>query len=64
MAAIEEYRIANGLTGSEMAKALNQSRGRYSEFRHGKREVPLKSLRLAHMLGIDAAQLLCNEEAT
>ena len=56
--AVEKYRIANRLSKTEMACALDVSRSRYSDLLSGARRLTIPMLKAAYKLGIPADELL------
>jgi len=56
--AVEFRRTEYGWTQTKMAKALGMSKGRYSEFLHGKRRLGLNARCKAFEIGVPAEVLL------
>lgn len=54
VASVEFRREAYGLNCAEWAKVLGLSRGHYSEFVSGKRELPKKAMARAYEFGVPA----------
>lgn len=57
-AAVEFRQEQYGLNDSQMAAILDLSKPHFSEFKHGKRGLPLNSIRKAYAIGIPASVLL------
>lgn len=59
--AVEFRREQYGWNQTKMAAMLDLSRSHYTEFKHGRRGLPVKSIRKAYAIGVPAAVLLQEE---
>lgn len=58
VAAIEFRQEQYGWNDTKMAAMLDLSKSHYSEFRHGKRGLPINSIRKAYAMGVPTSVLL------
>lgn len=60
-AAIKFRQDQNNWTDSQMAAMLDLEKSHFSEFKHGKRGLPVNSIRKAYAIGIPASVLLADQ---